>query len=216
MLIAGELDIEVPHVPIEDLEQFIMATKELHLGSISMSREERIYTKRNNRPYPWNRRLLEHSGNFFYNYRNTKIFSSIVPVIEQLPIVPSSRTVLLLYQTEQPTYDFNWHFDNDKDYGFRICIGLDTTASFLEFVRMKDEFSDCHKTLQKIESSMVHDTIYSITPKKSNTVLYINGNQYSHRVPINNGKKRASIIVSGQLIPKELKFCQRIDDEFYL
>jgi hypothetical protein len=49
-----------------------------------------------------------------------------------------------------------------------------------------------------------------------NPVLYINGNQYPHRVPISNGKQRASIIVRGQLIPKELEFCQRIDDEFYL
>jgi hypothetical protein len=216
MLVAGELNLEVPNIPASEFLTFIEETEELHLQSVSMSREERIYAERNNRSYPWNRRLLEHNGNCFYNYRNVKPFSDIVPIINQLPIVPSSRTVLLLYQNVQPAYDFNWHFDNDEGYGFRICIGLDTTVSFLEFVRIKNEFKNYCKTLQRIESNMVHNTIYSITPKKSNTVLYINGNQYPHRVPISNGKQRASIIVRGQLIPKELEFCQRIDDEFYL
>ena len=68
MLIAGELQITVPQVSFNDIDNFIRETAELHHAS-KMSLEEKAYMQRNNREYPWDRRLLEYEGKTFHNYK---------------------------------------------------------------------------------------------------------------------------------------------------
>lgn len=220
MLIAGELNLEVPEISFSDLVTFLEETKDLHTKSPGMSREEEVYGYRNSKPYPWDRRILEVKGKPFYDYKNKSPFSSLVPIIDQLPIIPETRVILLLFQLEQPSYDFKWHFDRDSEFGFRICLGLDTTKPFLEFARMHEQYINYARDFTEksviLEKNMIDDSkIYSIIPTKTNSVICINGHQYCHRVPVISASTRASIIVRGDLMTKEFDLRQRIDDEFH-
>ena len=215
MLIAGELQITVPQVSFNDIDNFIRETAELHHAS-KMSLEEKAYMQRTHREYPWDRRLLEYEGKTFHNYKEHTAFIQLVNIIESLPINSLSRVVLLLSQKAQTDYDFNWHFDRDNQIGFRICIGLDTTKPFLEFARLKEEYKNYNKNMKRIEPYMVEEQIYDITPTKTNTVLCVNGERYPHRVPLNNNTERCAIIVRGDLMHTNFNFCQRIDDEFHI
>jgi len=215
-LIAAEIDIQVPHISAELMEDFFKISKFAHEKS-KASDEEKIYFERNQKKYPWDRRVLEFNGNILHNYRKHPAFNDIVPIIEQLPILLEDRVVLLIGQPVQSDYDFNWHFDNDHGYGFRICFGLTLNKTFLEFSKLKPEFSYCAPAigkngLEKIETHMVEEKIYSITPQKSNTILCINGSQYPHRVPPDNSvNARFVLIVRGKPITLEhLNFIQQI------
>jgi hypothetical protein len=214
VLIAGELTIDVPQISFDELDNFLLKTAPMH-NSTNMSAEEKMYTIRNNRIYPWERRVLEFEGRTFHNYRENKPFTELSDIIDSLPIKASSRVVTLLLQKEQGTYDFNWHFDRDT-LGFRICLGLDTTKSFLEFAKLKEEYNEYNRNLKRIEPYMVDETIFSITPTRTNTVLCVTGEKYPHRVPLINATQRCSLIVRGELTDTNFDLCQRIDDEFYI
>ena len=220
MLIAGELNLEVPDVSRDELTSFLQETETMHTNIPGMSREEVVYGYRNSRPYPWTRRILEVKGKSFYNYQTRKPFVDLMPVINQLPIIPETRVVLLLYQFEQPLYDFTWHFDRDDEYGFRLCIGLDTSKPFLEFGKMKEEFKDFAKEHTEksviLEPGMVEeDKVYSIIPTKTNSIICINGHRYCHRVPIVKASDRISIIVRGKLTTTEFDLIQKVEDELH-
>ena len=215
MLITGELQLTVPQLSFNDINEFVMETAEYHYSS-NMSLEEQTYKQRNNRDYPWDRRVLEFEGRPFHTYKEHKAFKHLVELIELLPIKPTTRVVLLLCQKNQSDYDFNWHFDKDNLFGFRICTGLDTTKPFLEFAKLKEEYKEYNKNMKRIEPYMVEEEIFNIIPTKSNTVICVNGERYPHRVPLNQGINRCSIIVRGELLSPDLNFCQRIDDELYL
>jgi hypothetical protein len=211
-MIVGELDAEVPTVSFEDVESFLSSTKEYHNSSI-FSNEENVYFERNKRPYPWDRRVLEYQGKEFYNYLETTPFSKFKNLINQLPIEKQSRVVLLISQSRQNDYDFNFHFDADAGYGFRICQGLSTDKTFLEIGELLPEFYDHGKSLKKIETHMTSGQIYSITPKKSNTVFCLRGDRYPHRVPVNGGEQRFVLIVRGNILSMDdIKYLQRIEE----
>lgn len=214
MLITGELNIEVPNISYVDIDTFIADTAEVH-NSSKMSLEEQTYKERNNRNYPWDRRILEFEGRIFHNYREYEPFKELINLIDSLPIKPSTRVVLMLNQRSQGDYDFNWHFDKDKPFGFRICLGLDVTKPFLEFTKLKDDYKEYNTNMKRIEPYMVDENIFNIVPTKTNTVLCVNGERYPHRVPLNGGTERCAIIVRGELLTTELDFCQRIDDELH-
>jgi hypothetical protein len=211
-LIAGELDITVPSVSFDAVDQFIKDSKILHDLS-NFGKEEQIYFARNNRQYPWDRRVLETLGKPVYDYRNIDPFNSIIDIIDSLPIIKETRVILLLSQREQNNYDFNFHFDRDNQYGFRICFGLDTNKTFLEMAALKSEFKQYGENLNKIEDYMVEDTVHKLIPSRPNTVFCIKGNTYPHRVPITNSVQRFVVIVRGDLTSIDnLKFLTRIDE----
>jgi hypothetical protein len=220
LLIAGELDLKVPEISFADLSEFLDDTKDIHERIQGMSREETVYSQRNLKPYPWTRRILEVNGKPFYNYRSKPPFTNLMSIIDQLPIVPDTRVILLLYQHEQSNYDFNWHFDKDRQFGFRLCLGLDTDKPFLEFARMHNEFLDYAKDHTEksviLEKHMINENkIYSITPTRSNSVICINGYEYCHRVPIVNASTRASFVIRGELTSNEFNLKQKVEDELY-
>ncbi len=210
-LIYGELDINIPEIAYADIEKFIIDTKIVHeLSTHSM--EETIYVRRNNKPYPWDRRVLEVNGREFHNYKKCQPFNALVSLIDSLPIDRESRVVLLLCQKEQDSYDFNFHFDNDDPCGFRICFNLDINKIFLEIASLKHEFMDLPNG-SKIENHMVKEEIYDVIPKKTNTIFCIAGKKYPHRVPVNNSSQRVSIIVRGKITTLEdLNFLTKIEE----
>ncbi len=208
-LIYGEIDAAVPDISLDAVSEFIRDSKEQHI-SLGHSKEEEVYFERNNREYPWNRRILQFKNRKFYNYNLLDPFKEVYKVIEQLPIRDEDRIVLLLQQNQQPAYDFNFHFDNDNPFGFRICFGLDTNKVFLEQSRIKSEFKQHALELKRIEDTMVEDRVYKITPLKSNTVFILNGHEYPHRVPVDNNLQRAVLVVRGKLESlNSLKFLQK-------
>jgi hypothetical protein len=211
-LIAGELDLDIPSIPFSAIDEFVQRTKEIHFSSPTLSNEETVYFQRNNRVYPWDRRLLEYQGQEFYNYTTQEPFNKLVDIINCLPIKKDTRVVLLLCQNTQHDYDFNFHFDRDSKYGFRICIGLTVGKPFLELAELKQEYLT--NNLNKIDNNMVEDLIHTIYPTKSNTLFCIPGYKYPHRVPITNSVQRCSIIVRGELTQQvdTLKFLNRIDE----
>ena len=79
-LIYGELNVDVPNLPPTEIEHFISDTKEFHELSI-YSKEEKVYFQRNNRDYPWDRRVLEFNGKEFYNYKSLNPFKKIKNLI---------------------------------------------------------------------------------------------------------------------------------------
>lgn len=211
-LIAGELDITVPDITFEELEEFLAATKFRHEHSKAYA-EEQIYLERNGKVYPWDRRVLEFNGISNYNYSEVQPFNKLISVIDSLPILKHTRVILLISQKSQPDYDFNFHFDLDAGYGFRLCFGLDTTKTFLEMSKLKPEYLAHGRELKKIESYMVEEQVYAVTPVKSNTVFCINGSEYPHRVPVNNSGARFVLIVRGDLTSlDDVKFLKRIEE----
>lgn len=211
-LIAGEIDIDVPDITFKELEEFLTVTKFRHEHSKAYT-EEQIYFERNGRHYPWDRRVLEFNGIPNYNYQYIEPFNKIVSLIDSLPIIKSTRIILLISQKSQPDYDFNFHFDLDSGYGFRLCFGLDTNKTFLEMSKLKPEYLEHGRDLKKIEQSMVEEKIYELVPSKSNTAFCINGTHYPHRVPVNNSSARFVLIVRGDLISlDDIKFLKRIDE----
>lgn len=211
-LIAGELDVNVPAMDFSALEDFIQLSKNTHV-STDMSREERIYQQRNSRPYPWERRLLENNGVMLHNYNNHPAFAQLVETLDRLPIVKSTRLVLLLSQIAQSDYDFNFHFDRGGPYSFRICLGLDTNKVFLEMSKLKSEFLQM-SWKDRILPHHVEDKKYNIIPTKTNTVFCIESKKYPHRVPINNSSMRLVLVVSGELFTPvdELNFISTTSD----
>lgn len=208
-LIYGELDINVPEISYADIEKFIIDTKIVHELS-THSQEEKIYAQRNNRSYPWERRLLEFNGKEFHNYKNIQPFNDLVNLIDSLPIDRGSRVVLLLSQKEQDSYDFNFHFDKDDPHGFRICFGLNINQVFLEIAPLKSEFLQLSN--QKIEDHMLEPTLYKVIPKKANTVFCLPGNKYPHRVPVNNSTRRTVLIVRGKVTTlSDLAFLHKVE-----
>ena len=209
-LIIGELESNISDIPFDILDDFIETTVSSH-EKYGHVKQETVYASRNNRPYPWHRRVLEHNQSVFHNYRDHKFFANLNTVIDSLPI--DRRFMVLLYQKQQPEYDFNFHFDDDRPWGFRICLGLDTSKTFLELSKIKTEYQQHALELKKIENYMVEDKLYKIVPKKSNTIFCINSLEYPHRVPVDSNKGRVSIVVGGDL--KQLNnfnYIQRIDE----
>lgn len=211
-LIFGELDINVPDISVDKIEQFIKDTEEEHV-LLGHSKEEEVYFQRNNRPYPWNRRILQFKDRTFYNYQNREEFKEVYEIFKQLPIKEEERIVLLLQQNNQPQYDFNFHFDNDNPFGFRLCLGLDTSKVFLEQSKIKEEFHQHALSLKKIEDTMVEGKVYKIKPTKSNSVLILNGNKYPHRVPVDYNRNRAVFVIRGKLEDiSNLQFLQKEEE----
>lgn len=213
-LIYGEIDIDVPDIPLEFIDSFVEETRLEHV-KLGHSKEEETYFQRNNKLYPWERRILEYGGRVFYNYRDKKYFEAISKIIDKFPIdkTDGERVVLMLYQKEQPDYDFNFHFDNDKPFGFRICLGLDTTKTFIEQAKIRPEFQQHALQLKKIEDYMVEENRYRIKPLRSNTAFCINAENYPHRVPIEGNRSRVAIIVRGTVGNIDgLTFLQRVDE----
>ena len=209
-LIYGELNVDVPNLSLTEIEQFISDTTEFHEST--HSKEEKVYFQRNNRNYPWDRRVLEFNGKEFYNYKSINPFKKIKNIIESLTIIKESRCVTMLYQKEQSEYDFNFHFDNDDSHGFRICFNLDINKIFLEIASLKHEFIDLPNG-SKIENYMVKEKIYDVIPNKTNTIFCIAGKKYPHRVPVNNSSQRVSIIVRGKITTLEdLNFLRKIEE----
>ena len=138
-MIASELDFIVPSISMSDINEFLEITKKEYQDSV-FYKEEIVYRERNNRDYPWTRRFLEFKGAKLFEYQN--YLKSIYDLIELLPVSPGTRTVSLICQEQQKNYDFNFHFDGEKQhrYGYRICIGLNINESFLEFSKLKEEF----------------------------------------------------------------------------
>jgi hypothetical protein len=197
-LINGELDIEVPNISIDAIDIFVKESKELHT-QLGHSKEEDIYFERNKRHYPWNRRVLQYKNTYFHSSNTREEFKEVYKVMDQLPIKEENRIVLLLQQNEQQNYDFDFHFDNDTPFGFRICLGLDINKVFLEQSKIKDTYKNHALQLGKIDDNMVEDSIYEIRPAKENTVLILNGYEFPHRVPLNNSSGRAVFVVRGKL-----------------
>lgn len=216
VLIAGEINIEIPNIDITKLEKFLAETKEIHSNSRT-SAEEKVYQQRNNREYPWTRRILEYNGKPIYDFSIYPEMQRILTIADNLPINPATRLILMLFQTAQKEYDFNWHFDGDTQYGFRICFGLDTSIPFVQLTKLKPDYEYVSKTLERIESHMVYeDKQYDLYPTKENTVFMLNRKIYPHRVPVfENSKMRCVIIVQGDLIESNLDFLHRIDDELH-
>jgi len=212
-MIAAELDLYLPAIDLEEVKKFIKETEIIHFSNQSFSKEEVIYRERNGKPYPWNRRLLEYCGKYFYNYLDEGPFVKLAPVIKSLPIMENTRVVLLLHQEEQKNYDFNFHFDKDENFGFRICYGLDTEEPFVEFAKLKNDFLHVRNTLEPIKNYMIEDIKYSLVPKNKNTVFLFNGNSFPHRVPLTTVKSnRIAIIVRGKLTEIEnLKYLQILE-----
>ena len=211
-LIAGELDIDVPAIDFSLLEDFIELSKNTHVGT-DMSKEERIYQQRNNRPYPWQRRLLENAGVTLHNYHTHPAFAQLVQTLDSLPILKSTRVVLLLSQVAQSDYDFNFHFDRGGPYSFRICLGLDTNQAFLEMSKLKPEFLTM-SWRDRILNEYVEEEKYDIIPTKTNTVFCIESKEYPHRVPINDSGMRLVLVVSGVLTEpiEQLTFTAKVTD----
>lgn len=211
-MIAAELDYEVPSIPMEDVNGFLEATKESYEKSLFFQ-EDLIYKKRNGRVYPWTRRVLEFNGNKIYPYDTRGALVPMVELINSLPVKPETRTVILISQDNQTDYDFNFHFDGENGYGYRICNGLDTTQTFLEFSKLKDEYIQHARERKKIENDMVYEKLYRLVPVKSDTVLCINATDFPHRVPVNNASGRFVIIVKGEIInAKNQNFLQVIEE----
>ena len=79
--------------------------------------------------------------------------------------------------------------------------------------KLKPEYLAHGRELKKIEQTMVEDKVYEIIPSKSNTVFCINGNEYPHRVPVNNSEARFVLIVRGDLMSlDDVKFLKRIEE----
>jgi len=202
-MIAGELKINLPTLSFDVIDNFLNDSENDHYSS-EKSQEEKIYEIRNKRKYPWKRRILEFHGKKIYKFKNDHPFYKIFKIIDKLPLTKETRRVLFLYQEHQDSYDFNFHFDQDNMYGFRICYGLDTDNTFLEFSRLKQEIK---KSRKKIENEMVDKKVYKLIPKKKDTVFLINGEDFAHRVPLINSSSRAVFIISGDLTDlNNLKF----------
>jgi len=211
-MIAAELNYDVPVISMDDVNAFIDETMESYTKS-SFFREDEIYRLRNSRKYPWTRRVLEVNGNKIYPYLEIGAFVPMANLINSLPINHTSRTVLLICQDKQVDYDFNFHFDGEKDYGFRICNGLDTSKVFLEFSELKDEYIQHARDRKKIENHMVHEKVYSLIPKKSNTTLLINGHRFPHRVPVNGAINRFVLIVKGEMLDLDKNIFLQVIEE---
>jgi len=207
MFIIGELDIDIPAISEDNVIDFLAYSREQHIAQ-GHSKEEDRYSLRNNRQYPWDRRVLEYKGTKFYNYEK---WFNILEILNVIPIRPENRTIILLHQTSQLDYDFNFHFDNDAPIGYRLCFGLDTTKPFLELAKVKPEYKMHSLQLNRIEDYMVDDNLRSITPIKSNTLICLNGEDYPHRVPIGNNSGRTVFVIYGKNF-KELsvKYLQKL------
>jgi hypothetical protein len=209
-LIAGECDISLPDISFEEIKDFVESTKFQHENSISYN-EEKTYYQHHGKMLPWNRRILEVKGNPYYNYKRRHPFIKLTKIIDSLPIIKSSRVILLISQEEQSDYDLNFHFDLDNGYGFRICYGLDTSKAFIEMSKLKSEYLENNRT--GIRQDMLEDKIYQVIPSKSNTVFCLNGYNYPHRVPVNNSGSRFVLIIRGDMMPENnIKFLTRIDE----
>jgi hypothetical protein len=183
MIIAGELDLEVPEINLDDLKSFMMLTKEMHENSLAAN-EEKVYLERNGKPYPWQRRLLEVDSKSYWRYSQLPVFKPLVPLINSLPINLEHKFIVLLYQEQSVDYDFNYHFDNVLGVGFRICINLAVGKPFVQLSQLKDDFLKHAHARNKIEDDMVEGEVYDLVPSKKNTVLYMNGTHFPHRVPV--------------------------------
>ena len=108
--IAGELDIEVPSLSFDAVESFFAETEQSYRKSAFFT-EDSIYRQRNDREYPWERRVLEFRGKKIYPYDTHQSLNAFVDTIEKLPVSKENRTIILIVQKTQGDYDFNFHFD---------------------------------------------------------------------------------------------------------
>jgi hypothetical protein len=211
-LIYGELDIAVPDIDRNFLNEFVKRSFNEHVR-LGHAKEEDVYFLRNKKHYPWHRRVLQYKTDQFHNFHLLDEFKELNSCLDKLPIDRDERIILMLHQEAQYDYDFNFHFDNDNPYGFRICLGLDTKKTFLEQAKIKDEFHQHALDLKKIEDHMVEETRYTIVPRKENTAFILNGNSYPHRVPINSSTGRTVFVVRGKINTiDDLKFLQKQQD----
>lgn len=197
-VIVAELDITVPPLDFTLVEQFCDATKEAYLKS-RYSTVDSVYMSRNSRTYPWERRVLERNNKVLYNA--WAVFAPVKDVIDKLEVDEDGRSIVMIYQSGQPDYDFNFHFDNTEVPGFRICFGL-SDKPFLEFSKVKDEFQKHALNLGKLSADMMEPEVLSFTPSKSNCVLVVNGDTHPHRVPVlpeQAALPRAVFIVCGKM-----------------
>lgn len=197
-ILAAELDLIVPKEPKLEFEDFLANTLEKYK---IISNVEDAYFTRNNRVYPWNRRILMFNGKLVGGMEK---FVELDNIFTFAFLHFRDPTVIMLYQKEQHfDYDFTFHFDGEYPYGFRVCYGLDIEKPFLEFSKLKDEFVEGARKFAQIKEHMVEDKVYTLSPTRSNTVLQINGVNYPHRVPLNSSTNRLVFIVYGKLINTE-------------
>lgn len=199
-MIAAELNLEVPTIDFNQIELFLVETLVEHSLNTNSSREEKVYELRNRRSYPWQRRILEFQGKPCHDYRNKNPFKILNGLLDNLPVDPTDRTILMIYQKQQPDYDFNYHYDGDREYGFRVCFNLDTDKVFVEFAKLREEYSYVRESREKILDNMIDSThVYQLKPIKTNTVFCFNRLQYPHRVPLSSHDNRLVLIVQGTL-----------------
>jgi hypothetical protein len=211
-VIVAELDISVPELDFNEIENFCAATRDAYLNS-RRSNVDKIYFERNARVYPWNRRVLEYDNEVLYDVWKNPAFKPVKTVIDQLGVDEKFRCVNMIFQDGQPEYDFNFHFDNTHQIGFRICFGL-TKTPFLEFSKIKSEFKSHALGLGKLSSDMLHDEIFAFTPSKRNCVLAVNGDSHPHRVPVSEDlrfTKRAVFIVYGNATHLDFPVVQSLE-----
>lgn len=213
-LIAGEINISLPNIDFLEIETFLKNSLVHHTNNITSS-VEKIYHERNLRSYPWQRRVLEFKGEHIYDYTDYSEIQKILSLAYSLPIEKKDRLIILLFQSAQDNYDFDWHFDRDINYGFRICFGLNPTVPFIRFAKLKEEFEKMKDSWEKIYNHMIYeDQQYDLYPSKENTVFLINKNKHPHKVPVlENNNKRCVIIVQGIIQNLNLDFIQKIEDE---
>ena len=196
-MISAEIDTELPNLSNFDIDKY-HADTEIAYNSYSVV--EKGYFKRQNRQYPWTRRSL---------YQNGKQLLDVSQFIELLPIFDIAKfwiinpTIISIYQPEQGNYDFKFHFDGDRPFGYRLCYGLDISKVFVEFSKLKEEFREYSYNGKKIEDRMVEEQLYRLVPKRSNTIFKMDGVIYPHRVPLNASTGRLVFIVTG--IPKNIE-----------
>jgi len=199
-MIAAECDIPLPNVSFSDVRLFFESTHTEYYSNTSASKEEIVYKERNNKVYPWQRRIIQANGNTLHKNQTDSYLYFLNDILESLPIKKETRNVISIYQTHQLNYDFNFHYDGDREYGFRICYNLDTSKTFLEFAKLLPEYMDVKVSRKKIESDMTDNSvIHKLVPYRTNTIFCVNGNQYPHRVPIVNHDERVVFIVNGDL-----------------
>lgn len=200
----SELDINIPNLDNFDIDKFYSETAVLYNNTVS-EQIENNYRKNINEVFPWKRRILMLKGDLILNLDN---YQELIPVLDLSKELVEKPSISLIYQIDQPVADFDFHFDGSNT-GYRICYGLSTEGVFLEFSRLKKEFLSVRSG---IKNYMLEDRVYSLIPKKKNTLLSITEEVFPHRVPYINAKYRYVFAVIGNFKPHEYKSLQELSE----
>lgn len=204
-LIAAEIDIDVPTMEKFDIISFLKETEEIYKSPV-----ESVYKKRNNRIYPWTRRVISFQGEPIYSLEK---YIELNTVFELAKILITDPTVIMIHQEKQSNYDFDWHTDQDSPYGYRLCYGLDTNQPFIELSKLKNEYIGVIKRKEKVFDHMIEDRIYTFTPLRQNTLVQIEGDSYVHRVPIIESSERLVFIIIGEPCTCNHKYLQIVEEK---